>query len=148
MKKFLAIFLTLTMILTMSAVPAFAVGEGTGSITIKGVTDGTTYEIYKILDLDSYYTPPTAGEPGRYSYVLGEGSPWAEFFADENAGGKFISFNEPGHVGYAVWVGDKSAEGVIEFSKLALAYAEANDDISPVKSSTTPSEFEGDITLR
>lgn len=149
MKKFLAIFLTLTMILSMSAVPAFAAGEGSGSITINGVTSDTTYEIYKILDLDSYYTPETGEEGeggestdlGRYSYVLGENSPWAAFFADENAGGKFISFNKPGHVGYAVWVGDKSAEGVIEFSKLALAYAEANDEITPVKSSENPGDF-------
>lgn len=138
MKKFLAIFLTLTMILTMSAVPAFAVGEGSGSITINGVTSGTTYEIYKILDLDSYYTPTTAGEPGRYSYVLGENSPWEDFFKGEGAA--YISFNETGHEGYAVWKGVESADRVIEFSKLALAYAEAKR-ISPVKSSNNPGDF-------
>lgn len=141
MKKFLAIFLTLTMILTMSAVPAFAAGEGSGSITINGVTSNTTYEIYKILDLDSYYTPTTGGEStdqGRYSYVLGENSPWEDFFKGEGAA--YISFTDEGHEGYAVWKGNESADRVIEFSKLALAYAEAKG-ISPVKSSKNTGDF-------
>lgn len=140
MKKFLAIFLTLTMILTMSAVPAFATGEGSGSITIKGADSNTTYEIYKILDLDSYYPPTTEGEGelGRYSYVLGEDSPWEDFFKGE--GKDYISFTEEGYEGYAVWKGDESADRVIEFSKLALAYAEANR-IPPVKSSKNSGDF-------
>ena len=52
MKKIISIVLALMLIASLS-VTAFAAGE-TGSITINGVSASTTYEVYKLLDLESY----------------------------------------------------------------------------------------------
>ena len=51
MKKIISLILALMLIASMS-VAVFAAGE-TGSITINGVSANNTYEIYKMLDLES-----------------------------------------------------------------------------------------------
>ena len=61
MKKIISVILSLMLIASLS-VTAFAAGE-TGSITINGVSTDTTYEIYKLLDLESY-----DAASGAYSY--------------------------------------------------------------------------------
>ena len=76
MKKLLAILLAVMMMLSMG-MTAMA-EDGTGSITINGVSEKVIYEVYKLLDLESYDT--TAG---AYSYKVN--GDWTGFFATEEA---------------------------------------------------------------
>ena len=63
MKKIIAIIISLMLVASMS-VAVFAADETeTGSITINGVGEGTVYEIYRLLDLESYDV-----DAGAYSY--------------------------------------------------------------------------------
>ena len=77
MKKMIALILALMMIASVS-VAAFADEAQTGSITINGVGESTTYEIYKMLDLESYDV-----KAGAYSYKAS--TEWAAFFQTEEA---------------------------------------------------------------
>ena len=52
MKRFMALFAALALVLAMAA-PAFADTAATGSITINNAVVGKTYKVYRILDLDS-----------------------------------------------------------------------------------------------
>ena len=52
MKKIIALILALMLVVSVSAT-ALADNE-TGSITINGVSEGNTYEVYRLLDLESY----------------------------------------------------------------------------------------------
>ena len=70
MKKIISMLLALMLIATLS-VTAFA-AEETGSITINGVSSAT-YEIYRMLDLESYNV-----ESGAYSYKVN--AAWTGFF--------------------------------------------------------------------
>lgn len=76
-KKLLSLAMVLIMALSLT-VPAFAAEGDPGSITIKGVTPGKTYNIYRVFDL-TY-----SGE--SVSYTIAE--KWAPFFSD--AGAKYI----------------------------------------------------------
>ena len=51
MKKLISILLAIVMVLSL-AVTAFAAGAG--SITVNSVSPGTTYTIYRMMDLESY----------------------------------------------------------------------------------------------
>jgi len=132
MKKAASLLLVLIMAFAMT-VTSFAADEG--SITINGVTADTTYEIYKLLDLESY---STAGE-GAYSYKVN--SSWGAFFATAEAL-QYVSINADG---YVTWKASESDAVVAEFAQKALAYAKANG-IAPVKSSINPGEFTIDET--
>lgn len=127
MKKFFSIMLAVMMLLTI-AVPAFADGE-TGSITINGISTDGTYEIYKLLDLESYNTAN-----GAYSYKVN--SAWSGFFATSDA----LAYVAIDDAGYVTWNAGEDDSVVAAFAKLALAYAEANG-IAPVKSSLNDGEF-------
>ena len=127
MKKTIAIILALMMILSLS-VTAFAAG-GTGSITINGVGADTTYEIYRLLDLESYDTTS-----GAYSYKAN--ADWIAFFATVDA----KAYMATDEAGYVTWVAAEDDETVAAFAKLALAYAKANG-IAPVKSSKNTGDF-------
>ena len=127
MKKTIAIILALMMILSLS-LTAFAASP-TGSITINGVGANTTYEIYRLLDLESYDT-----SSGAYSYKAN--SAWAAFFATAEAEAYFATDD----AGYVTWVAAEDDDTVAAFAKLALAYAKANS-IAPVQSSENPGEF-------
>ena len=61
MKKIISMILALMLIASLS-VAGFA-AEETGSITINGVSAENTYEIYRLLDLESYSV-----DSGAYSY--------------------------------------------------------------------------------
>ena len=126
MKKLFTIIMVAAMLLTL-AVSAFA--AGTGSITINGVGTTTTYEIYKLLDLESYNTAT-----GAYSYKVD--SAWTGFFATPEA----LAYVAIDGAGYVTWTAAEDDDTVAAFSKLALAYAKANS-IAPVKSSETPGDF-------
>ena len=124
MKKFLSMVLTLALILGMAAVPAFA-AEGNGTITITNYHNEVKYEIYRLLDLESYDKTS-----GAYSYRANNA--WTGFF-ETDAAKAYITFDD---AGYVTWVNGEDDTSVANFGKLALAYAKAND-IAPVKSSET-----------
>ena len=126
MKRLFALALALIMVLSLSAV-AFA-DEATGSITINGVSDGNTYEVYKLLDLESYDTTS-----GAYSYTVN--AAWADFFAT----GEALDYVKIEN-GYVTWNAAEDDDTVAAFAKLALAYAEANG-IAPVQSSANDDQF-------
>ena len=128
MKKLLVILMTAIMVMTFSVPAAFAAEGETGSITINGVSADNTYEIYKLLDLESYDS-----KSGAYSYTANE--KWTGFFATEEAQ-KYIEFE----AGYAKWVNGDDDDSVAAFAKAALAYAKDNG-IGPVKSSKNEGEF-------
>ena len=68
-KKLMAALLAVALLCAM-AVPAFAASANSnGKITINQATDGETYTIYRIFDLESYDKSTGEGDPGRYSYT-------------------------------------------------------------------------------
>lgn len=127
MKKVLSFILALMLIASLSTA-VFAAGE-TGSITINGANDATTYEIYKLLDLESYDVAA-----GAYSYKANAN--WATFFATAEAKAYMTTADD----GYVTWTTSEYDDTKAAFAKLALAYAKAND-IDPVKSSKNAGQF-------
>ena len=129
MKKLISLLLALMMVLSLATV-AFAAGE-TGSITINGVSSDVKYDLYKLLDLESYDLTK-----GTYAYKVN--SAWSGFFATTDAQAYFKIDEQ----NYATWINASTDEDttVAEFAKLALAYAKANG-ITPVKSSANTDEF-------
>ena len=127
MKKIISIALALMLVVSLS-VAAFAANE-TGSITINGVSDANTYEIYKLLDLESYDV-----KAGAYSYTVN--AAWAGFFATDDAKA-YVTIAEDG---YVTWITAEDDDTKAAFAKLALAYAKDNG-IAPVQSSANDGEF-------
>ncbi len=130
MKKLLAIFLTLALVLGMAAVPAFADTTVKGTISITNYHEDVDYAIYRLLDLESYDKAS-----GAYSYKANDA--WAGFFATD-AAKAYITFDE---AGYATWATGEDEASVAAFGKLALDYAK-NNGIDPVKSSLNEDEME------
>ena len=100
MKKLIAILLSLLLVMSISAA-AFAEGETKNdSITVNGVKEGETYNLYKLFDLivDDEITP------AAYSYTVNAG--WEAFFAAADAeagtgagpGNQYITVNNAGYV--------------------------------------------------
>ena len=127
MKKVISIILSLMLIASLP----FAVfaAEETGSITINGVGEGTTYEIYKLLDLESYDVAA-----GAYSYKAN--AAWAAFFQTAEAK-KYMATDDDG---YVTWVAAEDDDTKATFAKGALSYAKLNN-IAPVKSSENDGQF-------
>jgi len=127
LKRIGCFVMALMLLCSLMAVPAFA--AETGSITINGVSTKNTYEIYKLLDLESYDTTS-----GAYSYKVN--SAWIGFFDTADAM-EYIKIED----GYVTWIETKSSDAdVAAFAKLALAYAKEHS-IAPVKSSKNDGEF-------
>lgn len=131
MKKLFALLLCVALLATM-AVSALA--ADTGSITINNinVNDGvntTVYEVYCLLDLESYNV-----DSGAYSYKVN--SAWTGFFATPEA----LTYVAIDDAGYVTWINGESDESIAAFAKMALAYAKDNG-IDPVKSSENAGEF-------
>ena len=127
-KRTASILLALIMAMAMMTA-AFAEEPETGSITINGVSTSNTYEIYQLLDLESYDT-----ETGAYSYKVN--TVWNDFFATAEAKA-YMAVDEQG---YATWIAAEDDDTVAAFAKLAMAYAKANG-IAPIKSSKNEGEF-------
>ena len=127
MKKLISVILALMLVVSV-AVSASASGLDTnpspqkGSITISGVSEENEYSVYKMLTLESFDI-----DSGAYSYKVTD-EKWAGFFATDEAKA-YIAVDSSN---YATWIGSDAPEAVEAFSKLALAYAQANG-IDPVK---------------
>ena len=128
MKKLFAIALALMMVVSLAAT-AFADETELGSITINGVGTENVYEIYKLLDLESYNKTT-----GAYSYKVN--SDWTGFFGTADA----LAYVAIDDAGYVTWIAAEDDDTVAAFAKKALAYAEEND-IAPVQSSKNDGEF-------
>ncbi len=126
MKKVFSLILALMMVFSIAVTAA---ADEIGTITINGAHEGTTYEIYKLLDLESYNTAS-----GAYSYKVN--ADWAGFFATADA----LSYVAIDEAGYVTWSNGEDAESVASFAKLALAYAKENG-IAPTQSSKNDGEF-------
>ena len=118
MKKVCGLLLALAMALSLT-VTAFA--DELGSITINGVSADNTYEIYRLLDLESYNT-----ESGAYNYTIN--SDWAAFFTAGTGALDYFSIEN----GYVSWKAATDDDTVAAFAKLALAYAKTSG-IEPVQ---------------
>ncbi|MBR3779526.1 MAG: SpaH/EbpB family LPXTG-anchored major pilin [Clostridia bacterium] len=126
MKKIVTLLLVLALTLSLScAVSAAEVG----SITINNIAADTTYEIYQLLDLESYDSVS-----GAYSYKVN--SAWTAYF-DTAEAQAYITVDA---AGYVTWVAGEDDATVAAFAQKALAYAEAHS-IAPVKSSQNPGDF-------
>ena len=130
MKKVISLILAVMLIATMS-ISVFADETETGSITINGVGASTTYEIYKLLDLESYDADAAA-------YAYKANAAWAGFIASD-AAKVYLATDTDGYVTWNTATADDE-DTVAAFAKLALAYAKANG-IDPVKSSENDGEF-------
>ena len=128
MKKLISLILAMMLIVSLS-VTVFADEVETGSITINGVGADTTYEIYRLLDLESYDV-----QAGAYSYKVN--AAWAAFFATEDA----LNYVNIDADGYVTWKAAEDDDTKAAFAKKALAFAKAND-IDPVKSSEVAGDF-------
>ncbi len=126
MKKVLSILMIVALMGTMVLTAAAA---EVGSITINGINAESVYEIYQLLDLESYNK-----STGAYSYKVN--STWTAYFATAEAK-QYIAVDE---AGYVTWVAGESDAVIAAFAQKALAYAKANG-IAPVKSSENSGEF-------
>ena len=135
MKRFMALFAALALVLAMAA-PAFAASgtaaDNNGSITIDNAVDKTTYKLYRIFDLESYDTVKEA-----YSYKLN--SAWSEFpnystTIDEASVSAADFFTVDSETGYIKWADAKKNAGA-EFAKLAMAFVDEKN-IASVKDET------------
>ncbi|MBO5402340.1 MAG: SpaH/EbpB family LPXTG-anchored major pilin [Clostridia bacterium] len=127
MKRIIPFILALLLIASLS-LTALADGE-TGSITINGISEDNTYEIYRLLDLESYDVAA-----GAYSYKAN--AAWTAFFATDDAKAYMTTADD----GYVTWTAAEDDDTKAAFAKLALAYAQTNG-IDPVKSSENTGDF-------
>lgn len=107
--------------------------EGTGKITINPANAGETYNVYKILTLQSY----NEGK-GLYSYVK-NGDQWDGFIDSAKEEG-YLTINDDGYVEFVD--AKKTPKDLREFAQKALAYAKekkipATQTVTPVAGATT-----------
>lgn len=91
-KSFTSALLTLILGLSLLTTGVFAASSTLGGLTITGVKNGYTYELYRIFDLTGSDTDAD-GSYDKVSYSIN--SPWVNFFFGENAlGTRFLSETE------------------------------------------------------
>lgn len=127
MKKLMAALLAVAMVCAM-AIPAFA-ADGTttnnGKITVKNTVDGKTYNIYKILDLETNGTGNDESTYTAFKYKAATG--WESFVTSS-------TYLKSDKDGYVTWKdADENATDVEAFSKAAKKYAET---LTPVQTKT------------
>lgn len=122
-KKLMAALLAVALLCAM-AVPAFAANaNNNGSITINKATDGETYTIYRIFDLESYDKSTGEGDPGRYSYTVSQKWIDAGFTSSEAFTKYFTLVNDK-------YVTAKENMDAAAFAKAALAFAADNSIVN------------------
>lgn len=134
LKSLFVLALLLVQVVPMLTVNAKQVNSGSileetkGKITINNAIVGQTYDIYRVLELESYSTGKA------YAYKVA--SKWSEFVKTEDAQ-KYLLVNTEGYVS---WVGDRTDARAAAFARLALDYAEKHNivnDGSQTATSTT-----------
>lgn len=128
-KKIAAMLFAFAMVFSMGT---NVKAEGTGKITINPANAGETYNVYKILTLQSY-------DKGKelYSYVK-NGDQWDKFIDSAVTDG-YLTINNDGYVEFDAKKSDKDYR---EFAQKALAYAKKNNvpatqTVTPVAGATT-----------
>ena len=118
MKKLVNILLVLAMVLGM--IPTMVNAEGksyndnNGKITIDPAKENQVYNIYEVLELESFDSDKKA-----YAYKATEA--WKTFINSKEIKGVYVNVDAQG---YVTWVSGASAA---EFATKALAYAKANN---------------------
>lgn len=134
-KKITAIMLSIMMVLGMSSVVSAAGSTGTGKITINNAVVDQTYNIYKILDLESY-----DATTGNYAYKPATNE-WKDFLNETGIIGTYVEVDSDD---YVTW---KTGADAVKFAKKALAYAKDTTHHITVTSNatatTTTVEFTG-----
>ena len=116
-KKLMAALLAVALLCAM-AVPAFAASaNNSGKITINKATNGETYTIYRIFDLESYDKGTGTSDPGRYSYTVNQNWINAGFTSSEAFTNYFTLVNKK-------YVKANENMDAAAFAKAALAFAE------------------------
>ena len=147
-KKITAIMLSIMMVLGMSSVVS-AAGATTGmspaargKIIISNAVPGQTYNIYKILDLESY----DATDPNNGHYAYKAAAKWDTFIT--SGGGEAYLTKDPTS-GYVTWnngVGATESDAAV-FAKKALTYANNSSPlIAPDDTKTAPNAATGETT--
>ena len=131
MKKLVTLLLAVMMLLTLT-VPVLA-GDATtihGSITIEGASDTATYEIYRLLDMESF-------DPDKKLYTYKASAKWGSFFETTEAK-QYFKVDEQG---YITWGATDDAATVSAAASMMLQYAKESG-ILPDKSNKTPGDYE------
>lgn len=126
MKKILAIVCTFVMIISM-ATGVNAVNEPSttptlGSITLQGAVAGDTYNVYKILSLESY-------DKGNHVYSYKKtGDKWDKFFNEGKVAEYFTTSDN-----YVTLKKDLSNDEVRMLAISAIDFVHANPDVRPTQ---------------
>lgn len=133
MKRILAIVCTFVMIISMATgvnavdnTSAAATTSTKGSITLKNATVGDTYNVYKILSLESYI------KDTAYSYKK-TGDKWDEFVTT-GKGADFFETNSDKYVILKKNVNNDNA--VRQLAIDAIDFVHAHSDVKPTKTVT------------
>lgn len=126
-KKIAAIMLSVMMVLGMCSVVGAEEASGTsattGSITINNAAPGETYNIYRILDLESYSGKNYAYKLRTYDSSTTATNNWNTFINGNDIKDVYVTLDGE----YVTWKEGAKAE---EFAKKALDYAK-NSTIKP-----------------
>ena len=121
-KKMLAITFAFMMIVGMGTNVKAMEGSQTdtkGTITVSNVSEGHTYKLYKILNLESYSYESGKAEEGNYAYTLA-GNAWDDFVKDNSGEGKFFTITDNKYVTF-------NKGEVATLAKEAMKFAEDNN---------------------
>lgn len=133
MKKLMAALLAVAMVCAM-AIPAWAAPATNGSITVKNTVDGKTYNIYKILNLETNDTGNDASSYTAFKYKAT--TAWESFVGSS-------IYLKSDKDGYVTWKDTaENAADIEAFSKAAMKFAK---DLTPV--ATKVADSSGSVTF-
>lgn len=133
MKKLMAALLAVAMVCAM-AIPAFAAPATNGSITVQNTVDGKTYNIYKILNLETNGTGNDASSYTAFKYKAT--TEWESFVGSS-------IYLKSDKDGYVTWKDTaENAADIEAFSKAAMKFAK---DLTPV--ATKVADSSGTVTF-
>ena len=118
-KKMLAITFTFMMIVGMGTNVKAMEGSQTdtkGTITVSNVSEGHTYKLYKILNLESYSYESGKAEEGNYAYTL-TGDKWDNFVKTNSGEGKFFTITDNKYVTFNEGKAATLAKEAIKFAE-------------------------------
>ena len=118
-KKMLAITFTFMMIVGMGTNVKAMEGSQTdtkGTITVSNVSEGHTYKLYKILNLESYSYESGKAEEGNYAYTL-TGDNWDNFVKTNSGEGKFFTITDNKYVTFNEGEAATLAKEAIKFAE-------------------------------